>query len=89
LFIRAGVAAGGGDRPRAIRLLAEAARAFDGVDMALYAAVARRRQGELLGGPEGQALLAQADAWMAGQNIRNPTRVTAMMAPGFAHGAVA
>ena len=51
--------------------------------MGLFAAAARRRLGGLLGGDEGRALIAQADAWMAGQEIRNPARMAACIAPGF------
>ena len=51
--------------------------------MRLHAAAARRRLGGLIGGEAGRALVAEADAWMAGQ-VRNPPRTTAMLAPGFA-----
>jgi hypothetical protein len=84
--LRAGLAALRGDRTEAARLLGEAARALDAVDMGLFAAVARRRLGELLGGGEGQALLDAANTWMAGQKIQNPTRMTAAFAPWLADG---
>ncbi len=81
-LIRAGVAAVRGDS-RAVDLLAEAAACFEAVDMRLCAAAARRRRGELSGGDEGSSLIADADAWMAGQGIRNPARMTDLYAPGF------
>ncbi|HKW02173.1 MAG TPA: hypothetical protein VJN96_20290, partial [Vicinamibacterales bacterium] len=55
---------------------------FTGVDMRLCAAAARRRRGELLGGTEGRAAIAAVDAWMAANTIKNPARMTAMLAPG-------
>src|SRR5262249_54407228 len=82
-FICAAVAARRGDTARARGLLTEAITAFEAVDMRLYAAATRRRLGELVGGAEGADLVAQADAWMASQNIRNPARMTAAYAPGF------
>jgi hypothetical protein len=51
--------------------------------MGLHAACARRRLGEVLGGHAGRDLLAEADAWMAGQQIKNPGRMAAVLAPGF------
>jgi hypothetical protein len=83
-LIRAGVVAARGDSAGAVGLLKSAAARCDAADLALYAAAARRRLGELLGGDEGRNLVAQADVWMAGQQIRNPARMTAMLAPGFA-----
>jgi hypothetical protein len=50
--------------------------------MGLYAAAARRCLGLMVGGDEGRDLVAVADAWMAAQTIRNPERMTAMLAPG-------
>jgi hypothetical protein len=49
--------------------------------MALYAAAARRRLGELLGGAEGAALIEAADDWMAGQGVARPERLTALFVP--------
>ena len=82
-LLHAGLAAARGDREAARVQLTAAAAAFDAVDLALHAAVARRRLGRLLGGDEGRALIVAADVWMAGQTIRNPERMTALLAPGF------
>ncbi|WP_437945274.1 protein kinase [Sorangium sp. So ce296] len=81
--LRAAIAAQRGEAARALSLLEAAAAAFDGSEMALFAACARRRRGQLLGGEEGRALIEAADAWMAGQGIRNPARIAAIFAPGF------
>jgi tetratricopeptide (TPR) repeat protein len=81
--LRAGVAAASGDRWGAAALLAAAEKGFTTVDMKLFAAAARRRRGELLDDAEGRRLVEQADAWMSGQEIRNPSRMAAMYVPGF------
>jgi hypothetical protein len=80
----AGVAASRADRIEAVRLLRQAVERLEAIDMHLHAAAARRRLGELLGGAEGRDLLARADAWMAGQQIVNPARMTDMHVPAFA-----
>jgi hypothetical protein len=82
-LIRAGIAAARGEAAGAATLLAEAIGRFEAVAMPLHAAAARRRLGGLLGGDAGRALIAAADAWMAGQQIRDPARMTALYAPGF------
>jgi tetratricopeptide (TPR) repeat protein len=82
-LLEAGIAAVRGQTARAISLIDQAIPAFEAVDMYLYATVARRRRGELEGGPSGEALVAAADAWMAEQKIRAPRRMCALLAPGF------
>jgi 1,2-phenylacetyl-CoA epoxidase PaaB subunit len=46
--------------------------------------VARRQLGLLVAGDEGAALVAAADAFMRAQAVRDPGRVAATLAPGFA-----
>ncbi len=81
--IRAGIAAVRGDWSRAMEQLTDAAARYDDIDMSLYAAAARRRLGQLIGGDEGRALVTAADTWMTDQSIRDPTRMSAMYIPGF------
>jgi hypothetical protein len=82
-LIRAGLASSNGTIEDAIRRLGIAEQSFEEAGMALYAAAACRRRGELLGGSSGPTLVEAADTWMASQRIRNPERMTAMLAPGF------
>jgi hypothetical protein len=81
-LMHAGVSAARGNRTDATDLFRQAAEGFDKAQMALYAAAARRRRGELLGGADGQRMFAEADEWMIGQKVRNPARMAAMVAPG-------
>jgi hypothetical protein len=81
-MLRAGVAATRGDRATALALVSAAERSLHAADMELYAAAARRRRGEVLGGNEGQTLVESADLWMGEEGIRNPERMTAMLIPG-------
>ena len=64
-------------------MLAAAVTAFERADMRSHAAAARRRLGGLQHDERGRALVADADAWMAAHGIRNPARMTRMLAPGF------
>jgi serine/threonine protein kinase/tetratricopeptide (TPR) repeat protein len=82
LLLRAGAAASRGETESALSLLVSAEAGFVAADMALYAAATRRRRGEVMGGDGGRELASAADAWMTGQSIRNPERMTAMLAPG-------
>jgi hypothetical protein len=85
-MIRAEVALARGNRARA---LAHVDRAMDGFrerGAAFFLAIAGRKKGELLGGDEGRALIAAADAWMASEGIVNPARLAAAFVPGFPSG---
>lgn len=69
LGLRAGVASVRGDADLAQRLLAEAEPRLDEHALELAAAAARRARGSLLGGAEGRALAARAEAWRASQGV--------------------
>ncbi|MBI4509937.1 MAG: AAA family ATPase [Deltaproteobacteria bacterium] len=84
-LVRAGISAAELDRDRAVLHLAEAERRLEALDMRLHATAARRQRGRLLGGDEGRALYEAATAWMLSEAIKNPDRMTAMLAPGFEH----
>jgi serine/threonine protein kinase len=81
-LVLAGVSLGRGDLEKARGLLRAAIAGCDATAMRLHAAAARRCLGRVLGGDEGPALVAEAEAWMAGQGIRNPERMTALLVPG-------
>jgi hypothetical protein len=80
-LIDAGLARARGDAGAAA-LFGEAGDLLQAVDMHLHAATARRRQGELMGGAQGQQIKDRAEAWMAGQGVRSPERMTGLLAPG-------
>ena len=83
LLVRAACARRAGDDARAVSVLREAIDACERGQVFAYAAAARRRLGELLGGDEGSDLLAGADAWMSKAGVRNPERFTRLLSPGF------
>jgi serine/threonine protein kinase len=82
-LIHAGLAKRRGDDSQAAALVSQAVEGFEASDMKLYAATARRRLGEILGGDGGHELITQADDWMSKQEIKNPAKVANLMAPGF------
>ena len=83
-LLRAGIASARDNRDHAVPLLREAIIGFDAADMALYSAASRRCLGRVLGGDEGRALVRAADEWMTSETVKNPEKMTAMLAPGFA-----
>jgi serine/threonine protein kinase len=82
-LVRAGVAMGRHDAGGSRQLLEEVVGRLEAAGLRLHAAAARRRLGEQVGGKEGQRLVEQADAWMKGQKVRGPNRMTALLVPGF------
>jgi tetratricopeptide (TPR) repeat protein len=83
-LIRAAVAHQEGRATEAIGYLERAEAAFETAGMALYAAAARRRRGELIDGDPGRDLVTAADAAMGERGVRAPERFVEVHAPGFA-----
>ena len=80
-LLLAGIAFGRGDRSGCERQLRAAIDRLEGAHMRLFATVARRRLGELLGGADGRRMVDEANAWMKEQTIRNPDRMAYALAP--------
>jgi hypothetical protein len=81
LVLRAGVHVCRARAEAAVPLLGSAEEAFTRLDMHLHAAVVRRRRGESVAGVEGADLIGRSDAWMAGQNVRDPESLCEVFAP--------
>jgi eukaryotic-like serine/threonine-protein kinase len=64
-------------------LLEQAIQLFEAAEMEANVAAARRRLGQIVGGDRGSELVDAADAWMSGQGVCNPARMTRVFAPGF------
>jgi eukaryotic-like serine/threonine-protein kinase len=83
-LIRAGLAHVQGKREETLAHLETAEKGLEEVEMAVYAAAARRRRGLLLGGDEGRGLVARAEATMKERGIADVAATTAFHSPGFA-----
>ncbi len=70
-----------GRTSEAVARLETAALQCEATSMVLYARVADRARGRLLGGDEGRALVTATDDWLRDQTIRDPERFAAMLAP--------
>ena len=81
--IQAAVAVRRGDRSTALTRIEQAETLATSEDLAMIAAACRRRRGELLGGSEGESLVAAADADMRVRGVVNPARMANAWAPGF------
>ena len=83
LLLGAAMELGRGQREAAVGMLREAIDVAEREQLLLYAAAARRRLGQLVGGDEGVALVAQADAELRAQGVVNPERMVEVYAPGL------
>src|SRR5262249_47242483 len=81
--LRAGIASVRGDEAASVSFLRRAIEGFDEGGLNLYANAARRVLGRLVGGDEGQALIAGCDEWMVGQGIRVPEKMVRACVSGF------
>lgn len=81
-MLLAGVAAGRGQADECKEHLRRAAARADERNYRFLAAAARKRLGERIGGDEGKALVAAAEAFMASEGIRNVEKITRMVLPG-------
>ncbi|MEM8959925.1 MAG: AAA family ATPase [Acidobacteriota bacterium] len=66
----------------ATAVLADAASGLAAADMELYATVARRRRGQLLGDGQGHRLIRESDEWMVNHGVVVPERMADVVAPG-------
>jgi hypothetical protein len=80
--IDAGLALAEGRDDDALPLLRAAVQGFDRREMKAYAAAARRRLGQLVGGDEGTALVAEGDAILRREGVKNLEAMTEMLVPG-------
>jgi serine/threonine protein kinase len=85
LLTLAGLAAVEGDEARAVAELRRSVETLEAMSTNLYANAARRRLGMIVGGSEGEALVAQADAWMRKRGVRNTERMSTMLVAGWRH----
>jgi tetratricopeptide (TPR) repeat protein len=83
-LIRAGCASRRADTRTAIALLDQSVTGFAAADMAMLAAAARRRLGELTGGESGRRLIEESESAMKAEGVVDPVRFTATLANGFA-----
>ncbi len=79
VMLRAALAHHAGNLDGAITLLRSCRAGARTRGEALYEAATSRRIGQWIGGSEGRTDVEASDAWMAGQGIANPERMTAML----------
>ena len=71
-----------GDPAGAERAYRESLPGLEACDTHLFANAVRDRLGRVIGGAEGDALRAGTQAWLAGEGVREPAAILAMLLPG-------
>ncbi len=82
-LLQAGAARLGDQPEQALTHLSAAIDGYDAAGMPTLAACARLWKGELVGGEAGKELVTRATATLRGEDIREPRRWAAILAPGF------
>jgi hypothetical protein len=82
LLLQGGIAHARGDRVAAAAAYAAAELALEDMDMALHAACARYRRGQLTGGDDRDYVLGSAEAWLRAQRVVAPERLVSAIVPG-------
>jgi tetratricopeptide (TPR) repeat protein len=82
-LVWAAIAVARGDVHKALAETDTALAAFGEAGLPLELAYARRRKGQLVGGDDGRALVAEADATLRGLGVADPPRWVHAQAPGF------
>jgi eukaryotic-like serine/threonine-protein kinase len=82
-ILLAGVSARRGTKEQVLVHLSRAEEKALATGMSLHQAVVRHRRGEIVGGHEGRALIEEARAFMAEQDIKRPERMLDMLSPGL------
>jgi hypothetical protein len=82
-MVAAAAANAAGDRDAAVTHLESAVHRAGIADMSLHVWASRHRLGLLLGGPEGERIVRDAEEAMGGQGVRVPARYANMLLPGL------
>ncbi|HYO70140.1 MAG TPA: hypothetical protein VEU33_29095, partial [Archangium sp.] len=82
-LLQAGAARLGDQPDQALTHLSAAIDGYDAAGMPTLAACARLWKGERVGGEAGKELVTRATATLRGEDIREPRRWAAVLAPGF------
>lgn len=75
------LAAARGKAEEGASLLEAAEEGLGRADMPHFAAAAKWRRGELIGGSAGQKAILEAEQWFIGQRVRRPANMVRMLAP--------
>jgi eukaryotic-like serine/threonine-protein kinase len=82
-LVRAGGFCVTGDGDRAVSWLRAAESSLERVGMAAHATAARRRRGQVVGGSQGNTLIASADASLRARGVASPERFTDLLVPSL------